>query len=67
MGCIEPPEPGYGRLVYKTNDSVKFLCDPSYVFPDTINPERELVCTVRNTWNRNLPDCVGMCCCERIT
>lgn len=59
-GCILPTAPNNGRLVSKTDDSVKFLCDLSYVFPDTILGSRTLYCTERNTWDNSLPNCVGM-------
>lgn len=59
-GCILPTAPNNGRLVSKTDDSVKFLCDPSFVFPDTGQCSRTLYCTDRNTWHDSLPNCVGM-------
>lgn len=49
-----------GRLVLQTDDTLKFECDPSFVFPDTILGSRTLYCTDRNTWDTSLPDCVGM-------
>lgn len=62
MGCIVPAAPKNGRLVLQTDDktTLKFQCDPSYVFPDTILGSRTLYCTDRNTWDTSLPDCVGM-------
>lgn len=59
-GCILPTAPNNGQLISKTDDSVVFLCDPSYVFPDTIQSSRTLFCTDRNTWHDSLPNCVGM-------
>lgn len=59
-GCIVPSPPKYGRLVSQTEDSIKFLCNPSFIFPDTFLGSRTLYCTDRNTWDNSLPDCVGM-------
>lgn len=56
-----PTAPKNGQLVLKADDMLKFECDPSYVFPDTILRSRTLYCTDRNTWDTSLPDCVGMC------
>lgn len=61
LGCIEPTPPLRGRLVYKTNNTMKYLCDINHIFPDTLLNERELFCTTRNTWNNSLPNCIGMC------
>lgn len=60
MGCIVPSAPQNGRLVLQTEDTLKFQCDPSFVFPDTIQGSRTLFCTDRNIWDTSLPDCVGM-------
>lgn len=60
IGCIVPTPPKYGHLVSQNEDSVKFLCQPSFVFPDTFLGSRTLYCTDRNTWDNSLPDCVGM-------
>lgn len=60
LGCIVPTAPKNGQLVLQTDDTLKFQCDPSYVFPDTISGSRTLYCTDRNTWDISLPDCVGM-------
>lgn len=59
-GCILPTAPNNGQLISKTDDTVKFLCDPSYIFPDTFQSSRTLYCTDRNTWHDSLPNCVGM-------
>lgn len=66
-GCILPTAPNNGRLVAKTDDSVKFLCDPSFIFPDTFQSSRTLYCTDRNTWHDSLPNCVGMFATESLS
>lgn len=60
LGCIVPNAPNNGRLVSSTDDFVKFLCDPSHIFPDTLLGSRTLYCTERNTWDNSLPNCIGM-------
>ncbi|KXJ71874.1 hypothetical protein RP20_CCG019444 [Aedes albopictus] len=45
-------------LVRRSEYRAKYVCDPLYVFPDTAEPSRELVCTAKHTWNRPLPACV---------
>lgn len=60
LGCLIPAPPLNGRLVYKTELTAKYICDPAYVFPDTAVHSRELSCTSRNTWDKSLPDCIGM-------
>uniref|UniRef100_A0A182NFA3 Sushi domain-containing protein n=1 Tax=Anopheles dirus TaxID=7168 RepID=A0A182NFA3_9DIPT len=46
------------RLVRRTEHRVKYVCDPFYVFPDTGESVRELICTAKHTWNRPLPACI---------
>lgn len=60
LGCITPPIPQHATLSYRTENKVKFLCDPSYVFPDTAVNSRELICTARHTWDNILPNCIGI-------
>lgn len=60
LGCEPPsPIPPHMTLVRRSERRVRYVCDPLYVFPDTAEPSRELVCTARHTWNRPLPACVG--------
>ncbi|XP_055547690.1 uncharacterized protein LOC129731601 [Wyeomyia smithii] len=59
LGCELPtPTPPHMTLVRRSERRVKYVCDPLYVFPDTAEPSRELVCTSKQTWNRPLPACV---------
>ncbi|XP_058056264.1 uncharacterized protein LOC131207658 [Anopheles bellator] len=58
LGCEVPPTPGHMRLVRRTEHRAKYVCDPLHVFPDTGESTRELICTVRHTWNRVLPACI---------
>ncbi|KFB44711.1 hypothetical protein ZHAS_00012604 [Anopheles sinensis] len=60
LGCEVPsPTPGHMQLVRRTERRAKFVCDPLYVFPDTGESSRELICTAKHTWNRPLPACIG--------
>lgn len=59
LGCELPsPIPPHMTLVRRSEYRAKYVCDPLYVFPDTAEPSRELVCTAKHTWNRPLPACV---------
>lgn len=59
LGCEVPsPTPGHMQLVRRTERRAKFVCDPLYVFPDTGESSRELICTAKHTWNRPLPACI---------
>uniref|UniRef100_A0A182JJY0 Uncharacterized protein n=1 Tax=Anopheles atroparvus TaxID=41427 RepID=A0A182JJY0_ANOAO len=59
LGCEVPsPTPGHMQLVRRTEHRAKFVCDPLYVFPDTGESSRELICTPKHTWNRPLPACI---------
>ncbi|XP_053691922.1 uncharacterized protein LOC128740407 [Sabethes cyaneus] len=59
LGCELPtPTPPHMTLVRRSERRVKYVCDPLYVFPDTAESSRELVCTSKHTWNRPLPACV---------
>ncbi|XP_052869489.1 uncharacterized protein LOC128275129 [Anopheles cruzii] len=59
LGCEVPfPTPAHMRLVRRTEKRASYVCDPLHVFPDTGESSRELICTVRHTWNRVLPACI---------
>uniref|UniRef100_A0A2M4C3D0 Uncharacterized protein n=1 Tax=Anopheles marajoara TaxID=58244 RepID=A0A2M4C3D0_9DIPT len=46
------------KLVRRTENKAKYVCDPLHVFPDTGETSRELICTAKHAWNRALPPCV---------
>ncbi|ETN63170.1 hypothetical protein AND_005123 [Anopheles darlingi] len=59
LGCEAPsPTPGRMKLVRRTEQKAKYVCDPLHVFPDTGESSRELICTAKHAWNRALPPCV---------
>ncbi|XP_035777090.1 uncharacterized protein LOC118458556 isoform X2 [Anopheles albimanus] len=59
LGCEVPsPTPGRMKLVRRTENKAKYVCDPLHVFPDTGETSRELICTAKHAWNRALPPCV---------
>ncbi|XP_050081761.1 uncharacterized protein LOC126569023 [Anopheles aquasalis] len=59
LGCEAPsPTPGRMKLVRRTENKAKYVCDPLHVFPDTGETSRELICTAKHAWNRALPPCV---------
>lgn len=57
--CIIPTPPMNGRLIAQTDNTLTYLCDSTYVFRDTNNSSRTLICTDRNIWDKSLPHCVG--------
>lgn len=59
IGCIIPIPPMNGRLIAQTDTTLNYICDSSYVFRDTNESSRTLICTDRNIWDTSLPDCVG--------
>ncbi|KAG4073530.1 hypothetical protein HA402_000754 [Bradysia odoriphaga] len=58
LGCLTPSAPLHGRLVHKSENSAKYICDPTFVFPDTAVSSRELICTSSHTWDKVLPNCI---------
>ncbi|KAJ6633172.1 CUB and sushi domain-containing protein 1 [Pseudolycoriella hygida] len=58
LGCLTPSAPLHGRLVHKSENTAKYICDPTFVFPDTAVSSRELICTSSHTWDKVLPNCV---------
>ncbi|KAL0273476.1 UNVERIFIED_CONTAM: hypothetical protein PYX00_006131 [Menopon gallinae] len=59
VGCLTPKTPQNANLVFRNESQIHFRCCPGFVFPDTSSKDRVLHCYNDNTWDKDVPDCVG--------
>ncbi|KAG1695607.1 hypothetical protein GQR58_006561 [Nymphon striatum] len=57
IGCTDLRTPKNGYLVHRSDSRATYMCCIDYVFPDSLDNIRELVCENEFKWNQTLPDC----------
>ncbi|XP_050552285.1 uncharacterized protein LOC118273271 [Spodoptera frugiperda] len=58
IGCVTPPPPSNGYLVYRNEDVAHYMCNVNFVFVDTRQRARLIWCYDDNRWNDTVPLCV---------
>ncbi|KAE8746231.1 hypothetical protein FOCC_FOCC007103 [Frankliniella occidentalis] len=60
VGCPSLETPQDGQQVHRDEVSASYLCRPGFVFQDSGQRARTLVCAHGNSWNDTLPSCVNI-------